>query len=203
VAEDGRVKSQQDGNLEAVDQHGDGEPLWLTAEEHAERRLTPEERGDGEPRWLTAEEMEAWLALAALIIKLPAALDAQLQRDSGITHFQYLVMANLSEAPGRTRRMSDLAELTNGSLSRLSHVMSRLEDRGWVRREPCPENGRFTNAILTCEGWNKVVATAPGHVETVRHLVIDALSVTQRRQLRDIGTILLARVEQAAEAAQG
>jgi DNA-binding MarR family transcriptional regulator len=139
--------------------------------------------------------MEAWLALAALLIKLPAALDAQLQRDAGITHFQYLVMANLSEAPGRTRRMSELAELTNGSLSRLSHVMSRLEDRGWVRREPCPENGRFTNAILTCEGWEKVVATAPGHVETVRHLVIDALNGAQREQLRDIGTVLLDRVE--------
>ena len=197
------MKSQQDGNLEAVDQHGDGEPLWLTAEEHAERRLTPEERGDGEPRWLTAEEMEAWLALAAVVIKLPAALDAQLQRDAGITHFQYLVLANLSEAPGRTRRMSELAELTNGSLSRLSHVMSRLEERGWVRREPCQENGRYTNAILTCEGWDKVVATAPGHVETVRQLVIDALSATQRRQLRDIGRRVLARVEADAGSLPG
>jgi DNA-binding MarR family transcriptional regulator len=150
---------------------------------------------DGEPRWLTSEEMEAWLALAALVIKLPAALDAQLQRDAGITHFQYLVMANLSEAPGRTRRMSDLAELTNGSLSRLSHVMSRLEDHGWVRREPCPENGRFTNAILTASGWDKVVATAPGHVETVRQLVIDALTGAQRKQLRDIGRRVLDRVE--------
>jgi DNA-binding MarR family transcriptional regulator len=154
---------------------------------------------DDEPRWLTPDEMEAWLALAAMLIKLPAALDAQLQRDAGITHFQYLVLANLSEAPGRTRRMSELAELTNGSLSRLSHVMSRLEDRGWVRREPCPENGRYTNAVLTCAGWDKVVATAPGHVETVRQLVIDALTGAQRRQLRDIGRRVLARVEERAE----
>jgi DNA-binding MarR family transcriptional regulator len=161
-----------------------------------ERASSPE----GEPRWLTPEEMEAWLALAALVIKLPGALDAQLQRDAGITHFQYLVMANLSEAPGRTRRMSELAELTNGSLSRLSHVVSRLEDRGWVRREPCPENGRYTNAVLTCAGWDKVVATAPGHVDTVRHLVIDALTATQRRQLRDIGRRILARVDGEADA---
>jgi DNA-binding MarR family transcriptional regulator len=139
--------------------------------------------------------MAAWLAFAAVMIKLPAALDAQLQRDAGITHFQYLVMANLSEAPGRTRRMSELAELTNGSLSRLSHVMSRLEDRGWVRREPCQENGRFTNAILTESGWEKVVATAPGHVETVRSLVIDALTPEQQRQLRDIGRDVLGRID--------
>jgi DNA-binding MarR family transcriptional regulator len=161
-----------------------------------ERASSPE----GEPRWLTPEEMEAWLALAALVIKLPGALDAQLQRDASITHFQYLVMANLSQAPGRTRRMSELAELTNGSLSRLSHVVSRLEDRGWVRREPCPENGRYTNAVLTCAGWDKVVATAPGHVETVRHLVIDALTAAQRRQLRDIGGRILARVDGEADA---
>jgi DNA-binding MarR family transcriptional regulator len=139
--------------------------------------------------------MAAWLAFAAVMIKLPAALDAQLQRDAGITHFQYLVMANLSEAPGRTRRMSALAELTNGSLSRLSHVMSRLEDRGWVRREPCQENGRFTNAILTESGWEKVVASAPAHVETVRSLVIDALTPEQQRQLRDIGRDVLVRID--------
>jgi DNA-binding MarR family transcriptional regulator len=139
--------------------------------------------------------MAAWLAFAAVMIKLPAALDAQLQRDAGITHFQYLVMANLSEAPGRTRRMSALAELTNGSLSRLSHVMSRLEDRGWVRREPCQENGRFTNAILTESGWEKVVASAPGHVETVRSLVIDGLTPEQQRQLRDIGRDVLGRID--------
>jgi DNA-binding MarR family transcriptional regulator len=153
---------------------------------------------DDGPRWLTTEEMEAWLALAAMFIKLPAALDAQLQRDAGITHFQYLVMANLSEAPERTRRMSELAELANGSLSRLSHVVNRLEERGWVRREPCPENGRYTNAVLTCAGWDKVVATAPGHVATVRHLVIDALTAAQRGQLRDIGRQVLSRVDPPA-----
>jgi DNA-binding MarR family transcriptional regulator len=158
---------------------------------------------DAAPRWLTPEEMEAWLALAALLIKLPAELDAQLQRDAGITHFQYLVMANLSQAPGRTRRMSELAELTNGSLSRLSHVMTRLENHGWVRREPCPENGRYTNAVLTSAGWEKVVATAPGHVETVRHLVIDALSATQRRQLRDIGRRVLNRIDAPADPGAG
>jgi DNA-binding MarR family transcriptional regulator len=77
-------------------------------------------------------------------------------------------------------------------------VVSRLEDRGWVRREPCPENGRYTNAVLTCAGWDKVVATAPGHVATVRHLVIDALTAAQRGQLRDIGRQVLSRVDPPA-----
>ena len=82
---------------------------------------------------------------------------------------------------------------------RNAEQMTRLENRGWVRREPCPENGRYTNAILTSAGWEKVVATAPGHVETVRHLVIDALTATQRRQLRDIGRRVLDRVDASPE----
>jgi DNA-binding MarR family transcriptional regulator len=90
-----------------------------------------------------------------------------------------MVLSGLSEAPGRTLRMSDLAANASGSLSRLSHVVSRLEKRGWVRREPCPGDGRFVNAVLTDTGWDKIVATAPGHVEAVRRLVVDALSPEQ------------------------
>jgi DNA-binding MarR family transcriptional regulator len=109
-----------------------------------------------EPRWLDAEERQAWLALASLLIRLPSALDAQLARDAGTNHFEYMVLAGLSEAPGRTLRMSVLAMLAEGSLPRLSQVVSRLEKRGWARRAPDPSDGRYTSAILTEEGWAKV-----------------------------------------------
>ncbi|NEE02873.1 MarR family winged helix-turn-helix transcriptional regulator [Phytoactinopolyspora halotolerans] len=140
-----------------------------------------------EPRWLTADEQDAWRALVGVVILLPAALDAQLQRDAGLSHFEYAVMAALSETPGRRRCMSELAELANGSLSRLSHVVKRLERRGWVRRESRPEDGRYTDAILTDAGMDTVRASAPGHVDAVRRLVFDGLSEDQVRQLRDIG----------------
>ena len=129
-----------------------------------------------EPRWLTDDEQKAWRSVVSLLFKLPAAIDAQFQKDAGITHFEYMVLSGLSETPGRTLRMSDLAAMSSGSLSRLSHVVSRLERRGWVRREACADDGRFINAILTDEGWEKVVAIAPGHVAVVRALVIESLS---------------------------
>lgn len=150
---------------------------------------------DREPRWLSAGELAAWLPLGGLLLKLPAALDAQMQRDSGLSHFEYLVLANLSEAPGRTRRMSALAALANGSLSRLSHVVKRLEARGWVRRQPCPQDGRYTNAVLTDAGYDKVVASAPGHVEAVRTLVLDALTGDDLDRLGDIARRVLDRLE--------
>lgn len=131
--------------------------------------------------------MAAWIQVATMLARLPHALDAQLLRDAQITHFEYEVMAALSEAPDRTLRMSHLAELSYGSLSRLSHVVGRLEKRGWVRRHQCPEDGRFTNAVLTEEGWDKVVETAPGYVENVRELVVDRLTRAQLRQLTAIG----------------
>ncbi|GGO82919.1 MarR family winged helix-turn-helix transcriptional regulator [Nonomuraea cavernae] len=139
-----------------------------------------------EPRWLTEEEMSAWLGLASAMIRLPAALDAQLQRDAGISHFEYQVLAGLSMSPERTMRMSELAQLADGSLSRLSHVVSRLEKRGWIRRTPDPADGRYTLAVLTDDGRDKVVASAPGHVEAVRALVIDPLTKAQLRQLTEI-----------------
>jgi DNA-binding MarR family transcriptional regulator len=139
------------------------------------------------PRWLSDEEMATWFALVGVIVRLPAALDAQLQRDAGMTHFDYLVLAGLSEAPERTMRMSDLAGSANASLSRLSHVVSRLEQRGWIRRTPDPADGRYTLATLTADGWDKIVETAPGHVAAVRRYVFDPMTAAQCRQLRDIG----------------
>jgi DNA-binding MarR family transcriptional regulator len=140
-----------------------------------------------ESHWLDAEEQQTWLALAGTLIRLPAALDAQLRRDAGISHFEYQVLALLSEAPGRTLRMSALATMAEGSLSRLSQVVARLEQRGWMRRTPDPADGRYTLAILTDQGLAKVTAAAPGHVEEVRRLVFDPLTKAQSRQLREIG----------------
>jgi len=139
-----------------------------------------------EPRWLDAEETQAWRALARTLVRLPAALDAQLRRDAGISHFEYQVLALLSEAPGRTLRMSALATLAGGSLPRLSQVVARLEQRGWVRRTPDPADGRYTLATLTGQGQAKVTQAAPGHVQEVRRLVLDPLTKAQSRQLREI-----------------
>ena len=146
-------------------------------------------------RWLSDEERQGWLALTSVLIRLPTALDAQLRRDAGISHFEYAVMAGLSEAPDRSLRMSDLAVLSEGSLSRLSQVVSRLERRRWVRRRPDPADGRYTLATLTAAGWRKVVQTAPGHVETVRSLVFDPLTPSQVRQLTRIGRRIMHAVD--------
>jgi DNA-binding MarR family transcriptional regulator len=146
-----------------------------------------------EPNWLSAEEQAAWRPFVALLLRLPGALDAQLQKDSGVSQFEYMVLVSLSEAPDRTLRMSDLARMASGSLSRLSHVVSRMESRGWVRREPCPADGRFINAVLTEEGWAKLVDTAPGHVAAVRRLLVDVLSPEEFRTLGAIS----ARVAEA------
>jgi DNA-binding MarR family transcriptional regulator len=126
-------------------------------------------------RWLNEDERRAWLRLAGVMLKLAPALDSQLQGDSDLTHFDYLALAMLSEAEGRTLRMSRLAGLTNASLSRLSHVVSKLEKRGWVSRTPSPDSRRVTLVSLTEDGWDVVVKAAPGHVETVRSLVFDGL----------------------------
>jgi DNA-binding MarR family transcriptional regulator len=148
-----------------------------------------------EPRWLDDDEQETWLVLASLIMRLPGALDAQLQRDAGLSHVEYLVLAGLSMAPGRTMRMSELAVYAESSLSRLSQIVGRLEKRDWIRRTPDPADGRYTLAILTDAGWDKVVATAPGHVGEVRNLVFDSLTKAQQRQLREIGLRIMRAVD--------
>jgi len=142
--------------------------------------------------WLSEEQQAAWRPFVALLLRLPAALDAQLQKDAGITQFDYLVLSGLSEAPGRTLRMSELAATANSSLSRLSHVVSRLEAKGWVRREACPGDGRFINAVLTGEGWEKVKETAPGHVAAVRELLVGTLSEDELVRLGAISAKVLA-----------
>ena len=142
-------------------------------------------QGAGKPpvKWLTATELDSWLSVVRLITWLPWSIDQQLRRDSQLGMVEYQVMARLSQSPERTLRMSALADLANASLSRLSHLVKRLEGRGFVRREPDPSDGRFTNAILTDEGFQTLAEAAPGHVAHVRSLVIDVLSPEQLRRL--------------------
>lgn len=125
--------------------------------------------------WLDRDELASWIPFSAMMSTLQAALDAQLKRDSGINAFEYYVMAALSEAPGRRMRMSQLAVFAQGSLSRLSHAVSRLERSGWVERSPSKDDPRATDAHLTSAGLRKVKEAAPGHVREVRRLVLDPL----------------------------
>ncbi|MCP2265627.1 MarR family winged helix-turn-helix transcriptional regulator [Promicromonospora thailandica] len=151
--------------------------------------------GRDEVRWLTPQENDAWVSLSWLLLKLPGAIDAQLQRDSGLSYFEYVVLASLSMAPGRHMHMSDLAEFANGSLSRLSNVAKRLETRGLLVRTPCPDNARITVATLTDAGMALVEQAAPGHVGAVRRYVFDALDADQVAQLDRIGRAVADRVE--------
>jgi DNA-binding MarR family transcriptional regulator len=148
-------------------------------------------------RWLDAEEREAWLRLAGVMLKLSPALDSQLQRDSDMTHFDYLCLAMLSESEDHALRMSALAARVNSSLSRLSHVVKKLEARGWVERFPSPESRRVTMARLTEEGWQVLVDAAPGHVETVRALVFDGLDREDVAALERIAGHVVKQIETA------
>ena len=146
-------------------------------------------------KWLTAAEVDSWLSVVRLITWLPWSIDQQLQRDSNLRMVEYQVLAMLSESPQRTMRMSSLAEVTNASLSRLSHLVERLERRSLVRREPDPTDGRFTNAILTHGGFQTLAEAAPGHVAHVRSLVIDVLSAEQLRRLGRDADRIMSRID--------
>ncbi|MFC6018053.1 MarR family winged helix-turn-helix transcriptional regulator [Plantactinospora solaniradicis] len=146
-----------------------------------------------EAPWLTADEKEAWTGLISLALLLPGRLEAPLQRTAGLTLFEYLTLSHISEAPQRQLRMSELAYLTNGSLSRLSNVVKRLEQRGWVERSPDPQDGRYTIAGLTVTGYEIVVAAAPTHVRAVRQFVLDPLTAADQRALARIAAKLRLR----------
>jgi DNA-binding MarR family transcriptional regulator len=160
---------------------------------------TTSRRGRDEPvKWLSDEELESWLSVVRLMTWLPWSLDQQLQRDSKLTMVEYQVLAMLSNSPKRTMRMSSLAEVTNASLSRLSHLVTRLENRDLVYREADPTDGRFTNAILTDDGYRTIVDAAPAHVAHVRSLVIDVLSREQLRLLGRAAERVMTHIDTAA-----
>ncbi len=146
-------------------------------------------------RWLTAEEQRAWRAYLEATRLLSDRLDRQLQRDVGIPHAYYEILVRLSETPDRTLRMSDLAEVTRSSRSRLSHAVARLEERGWVERAECPTDRRGQLAHLTDRGFAALERAAPGHVAAVRRELFDRLSTDQVGQLREIGEAIRAGIE--------
>ena len=137
-------------------------------------------------RWLTAEEQQAWRAYLEMTRLLFDRLDHELQRDAGLPHTYYEILVALSEAPKRTMRMSDLAEVTQSSRSRLSHAVARLEEQGWVTRVPCDTDRRGSFAVLTDEGFRVLAEAAPGHVEGVRQHLFDKLTPEQVEDLRRI-----------------
>jgi DNA-binding MarR family transcriptional regulator len=136
-----------------------------------------------ETRWLDEKEGQVWAQLSTMVLRLQPVLSAQLQREFGISQFEYVILARLSEAPESRLRMSVLATVTGSSLPRLSQAIGRLEKRGWVSRQPDEQNSRYTYAVLTPTGLGQLQEAAPSHVEAVREFVFDRLTRTQVRQL--------------------
>lgn len=147
-----------------------------------------------EPQWLTPQERQAWLALVFTSTVLPATFDSQLLREGKLSLFSYNVLAMLSEAEGRTLPMSELAARTSSSLSRLSHVVRKLEDRGWVERKPSAMDARVTTACLTDDGMSTIESMAPGHVSTVRALIFDGLDEQDVADLERVGKKIVGRL---------
>lgn len=155
----------------------------------------PEVADDTGARWLDSEERAAWLAVAAIMITLPAALDGRLRREADLTFFEYLVLSVVSEREDGTMQMSEIAAGVSASLSRLSHVITRLEKRGLLRRGRLAGPGRRTSATLTDAGHAMVVAAAPGHVAAVREYLVDTLERADLATLRRIGVAVAGRID--------
>jgi len=143
-----------------------------------------------ETRWLSEDEQRTWRAFLTAMRLLTDQLDRELQRDADMPHTYYEILVALSEAPDRTLRMSQLADVCQSSRSRLSHAVTRLEETGWVRREACPTDRRGALAVMTDQGYAAVGRAAPGHVEGVRHHVFDVLSPEQVAQLGEISAAI-------------
>lgn len=149
-----------------------------------------------QPRWLDQEEQRTWRAYLYSAQLLLDRLDRELTHTTGISHAYYEILVALSETPGRMMRMSELADRCLSSRSRLSHAVSRLEERGWVRRQTCAEDGRGQLAVLTDDGFEALEAAAPVHVESVRDHLFDQLTTEQQLALRDVGETLLRHLDQ-------
>ncbi|MFI1969651.1 MarR family transcriptional regulator [Streptomyces cinnamoneus] len=150
-----------------------------------------------EPRWLTDEEQGTWQAYLHASTLLEDYLDRQLQRDAGMPHVYYGLLVQLSEAPRRRMRMTELAQQAKITRSRLSHAVARLEKNGWVRREECPSDKRGQLAVLTDEGFAMLRASAPGHVAAVRAAIFDRLTPEQARRFGDMCRTIATGLEPA------
>jgi DNA-binding MarR family transcriptional regulator len=145
-------------------------------------------------RWLDDGEQRTWRSFVTATRLFFDGIERQLQQDSGLPHAYYEILVRLSEAPGRTMRMSELATTSLSSRSRISHAVARLEENGWVRRRPCENDKRGQLAQLTDAGLAGIEAAAPGHVDAVRRGLFDALSPQQVVALRDISDTLVAHL---------
>ena len=170
----------------------------MTSQVSAASQSTGTRGPAGEPRWLDAEEQKAWRAWLYSTQLLQDRLDRELTHQTGISHAYYEILVALSETPGRMMRMSELADRCLSSRSRLSHAVSRLEERGWIRRQLCAEDGRGQLAVLTDEGFAALEAAAPIHVESVRTHLFDQLSPVQVAAMRDFGETLLRHLDPAS-----
>jgi DNA-binding MarR family transcriptional regulator len=153
-------------------------------------------------RWLDEEEQRVWRSFLQATRELFDALDRQLQTDAGMPHAYYEILVRLSEAPERTLRMSDLARSLWSSRSRLSHAVARLEERGWIHREACPDDRRGQFAVLTDDGFAALAAAAPGHVEAVRTHLLDPLTAEQVDQLGAISRAIASGANRTAANAE-
>lgn len=152
-----------------------------------------------ETRWLDTDEQRAWRAFLTATRLLFDQLDRELQRDAGIPLSYYEILVRLSEAPGHRLRMSVLAEQSLTSRSRLSHAVARLEERGWVRREPSPTDRRGQVAVLTEQGFAALEAAAPGHVEGVRRHLLDPLSPEEFAELGRLSGVVAAHLAEVRD----
>jgi DNA-binding MarR family transcriptional regulator len=138
-----------------------------------------------EPKWLNPREMKAWRSYIIASRRLLDALDSDLDGHD-LSMADYEVLAQLSDAPERRMRMTELAQIAMLSKSRLSHRMKVMEKAGWVRREACPEDKRGSFAVMTEKGWRAIVKAAPDHVTSVRNRFVDNLTSKDQEELAKI-----------------
>jgi DNA-binding MarR family transcriptional regulator len=150
--------------------------------------------------WLNDDQQKAWRHVVGLFMTLPGAIDSDLQRNAGLSMYEYLVLASLSETADRMLQMSDLAHRANSSLSRLSHLISRLEKRGWVIKRPCENDRRASTVVLTAAGEKKIREAAPGHARLVQELVVEPLSPEQLQQLGEAASTVVQAIDTANRA---
>ncbi|MGH3451900.1 MAG: MarR family winged helix-turn-helix transcriptional regulator [Haloechinothrix sp.] len=152
-------------------------------------------------RWLNDEEQDVWREFLSAVSSLSEHLERRLQADAGMPHTYYEVLVALSEAPGMTLRMSELAAKSRFSRSRLSHAVAKLEAKGWVQRGACPTDKRGALATLTDEGFTVLKGAAPGHVESVREALFDVLTAQQVGELGEISRAINGRQAPIGDAA--
>jgi DNA-binding MarR family transcriptional regulator len=150
-----------------------------------------------EEPWLSDEQQQVWRAFLRMSGQLNERIERDLQQAAGMPHAYYLILAMLSEAPGRSLRMNQLAEVVRASQSRVSHAVARLEEAGWVRRIPAPGDRRGQIAELTDAGFERLVEVAPSHAETVRSIIFDPLTPEQLAEFGNICATILAKLDPA------